>query len=374
MFRPALLLYSVSLLVATLLLTSCGGPASFISSQPTIQQTAVRSTLYDRAAYSVGFSAGATIGKMKFFKAKPEDAEPGDNLLRTPDGSLWYPSQSARHNTITRYTANGETTYKLPPACPSCGEPIAPIGLVSGPDARVWFGTFASVIGAIDTSGNVQYYSPLGCGLSFPCVIEPGAVIGQDIWFVAEPNPPFPLYVGYIDASGAIATFSTGVQGQASQIVLGSDGNLWFGLNNNIGRVTPLGIVSVFKTKLAINVESIISGPDGDLWFSGDGDSSIIGRMNTSGKMLGKVNAGSYPIYQLIVGPDNHVWASDSFGLIRMKSPSRPQFLQEATKYVGCAPEGLAIGSNGNLWFASFASGGVSKNCPYGIGTVNPPQ
>ena len=228
----------------------------------------------------------------------------------------------------------------------------------------------------MDTGGNVQFYpGPVDCDpRENPCGIELGAVVNQNIWFWVEPNTlGEPEYVGYIDTSTGMTTaFSTGYQRVSfgSQIVLGPDGNLWFGVGADVGRVTPSGLVSLFPAKPPIkDAETIVSGPDGDLWFSGPDSEYPIERMTTAGKVLSKTIVGD-GIYQLYLGPDKHVWTTDGFEIFRMISATKHSTIKVPRKYAACYPAAFAIGANGNLWFTSDEGSGFK--CSYGIGEVIP--
>ena len=343
--------------------------------------TSARSVRSDALSRNTNPDArSARIGTLEFYPALPGAAFFGANVALGPDGNLWYSSEAHGstngNSTISKFSTSGETTYTVLPTCSaSCGFSWV-FNVVNGPDGRIWFGTHNGVIGAMDTNGNVQYYNgPIDCDpRRNPCGIALGAIIGQNIWFWLEPNTSNESdYVGYIDTSTGLTTaFSTGRKrtGPSSQIVLGPDGNLWFGVGEDVGRVTQSGAVSLFATKPAINdVETIVAGPDGDLWFSGPNAGEAIGRMTTAGKMHGETVVGD-GIAQLVLGPDNHVWGTDDFIIFRMNSAKRYSELKIPRKYDRCLPQAFAIGADGNLWFESYDGSG--KPCKYGIGTVIP--
>ncbi len=314
--------------------------------------------------------------RLRYFSALPNGKYPGDNLIEGPDQNLWYtnPASGTNAYTLSKLTLSGTTTYAVPPLCSSCG-PIEPTSLVSGPDGRIWFGTALSyVIGAMDTSGNVKYYngpSPF-CDPTH-CDIVLGAVVGQNIWFTAESRSAsfsYQLLAGYVDTvTSATKAYPTGIERiPPSPIVMGSNGNLWFGAGTQVAMIDTSGFVNFFYTYPRMKVGSIISGPDRDLWFVSDGKSQIVGRMKTDGKLLNETSLKRDEIaYQLIIGPDDRVWITTATAIVQMTSPTTYTSITVPKRQRHCKPAGIAVGSDGNLWFSSTS---VRDGCRRGLGTV----
>jgi plastocyanin len=93
----------------------------------------------------------------------------------------------------------------------------------------------------------------------------------------------------------------------------GSDGNVWFteinATRHNIGRVTPDGTITEFHvadTNASTNV--IATGADGDLWFTEAGNfDGDIWRVHPNGALVGTSIPVHYPI-GLALGPDGNMW------------------------------------------------------------------
>lgn len=320
--------------------------------------------------------AGHGLGTLKYFSAPPNGRNPGNNLIVGPDGNLWYTNdvQGKAKYTITKFSPGGQTIYTVP-SCRGCGR-VQPSALVSGPDARIWFGTVDShVIGAMDTNGTVHYYKgPEPYCTSAKCSFQLGAVIGQDIWFTTETLSAsfgFQLLVGYIDAStGETKAYATGNEKVGpTQISLGTYDALWFGAGTNVAE-TQSGLgVNEFETYPSMQVGSIIAGPDSTMWFASDGQNQMVGIVKSDGEIRDEYSVGQ-TTYQLALGPDNHVWLTTADGLVRMASPTRSQNVSVPDKYRACVPAGLTVGADGHLWFSSTSS--LGQSCSYGIATLVP--
>jgi virginiamycin B lyase len=104
-------------------------------------------------------------------------------------------------------------------------------------------------------------------------------------------------------------------QFQASSMVEGPDGNVWFTdqNSNSIGRETPAGAVTEFPIPTDnAGPDQIVVGPDGNLWFL-ETDLSQIAKITTSGKVSEfAMPSGDSTPSALAVGPGGDVWFVDS--------------------------------------------------------------
>jgi streptogramin lyase len=122
-----------------------------------------------------------------------------------------------------------------------------------------------------------------------------------------------------------------------------------------------------------LSISLLLFGSDGALWFfSGEG-SSKVGRMNTSGTMLGETQIPGVA-YDAAVGSDGNVWfttsaRSNRSSLVEMTSSKTYAVLKAAKKYKACVIDGLANGPDGNLWFGAYTG---NSQCSYGVGTLVP--
>jgi streptogramin lyase len=201
-------------------------------------------------------------------------------------------------------------------------------------------------------------------------------VSGDQIWFTSlRPGAKDNLSVGYIStATGSFTVYGVDANNaNLSEIVQGPDGNFWFGVNSEIGRVTPQGSVTLFRTQPKMfNVSILLFGSDGALWFF-NGEGGTVGRMSTAGKMLSEKKIPD-TANDAILGADGNVWfttaaRSGRSSLIEMTSPKTYTIIKTAKKYTSCVMDGLANGPDGNLWFGNYAA---QTKCAYGVGTLAP--
>lgn len=159
------------------------------------------------------------------------------------DGSLWF--TLFRSNAIGRIDAGTHqiTTYTLPHAH------SAPWAITSGPDGAIWFtelvepmagarhklrrdDVFHARIGRIDPNTHTIPEWPLSEANTYPLGIVSR---GSSLWFTEEQG-----YIGKIDAtSHAIHEYATPNGWQPREISLGTDDQLWFIYNSDVGKVCP---------------------------------------------------------------------------------------------------------------------------------------
>jgi streptogramin lyase len=309
-------------------------------------------------------------GKYKLFNA-PESSD--GSIVVGPDGNFWYITTSANRldDSLVQFNPNG-SSRQFP--LPSQGSNVSFSGLnvVNGPDGRLWMGTYNCTILASDTSGNFQEYVVTP---SSECAIQLGSSTpGQGIWFTLQSygQGQQQPQVGYINPStGAVTSFSYSATNTYGPIVLGPDGNMWFGNVDTVGRVTPSGTVSLFPTAPQMQVGDIIAGPDGNLWYVGQSEYDV-GTINTAGQILSEIQVGLNPgpLYTAIIGPDDDVWVSNAGALVHMTSPTQFTTIPYPRSHDSYPPANLVLGPDHNVWFTTFGTGGGKD--PYGIGVFIP--
>jgi streptogramin lyase len=219
---------------------------------------------------------------VEFSPSVPDSFSGPTSIAAGPDGNLWFTEQAA--DRIGRITTSGEITEFALSASPQT--------IAKGPDGRLWFtesvGLAGEVrIGRIASDGRITEFRPGG--------VRPGDITaGPDgnLWF-SERSDAGIAQIGRITPKGQATLFSLpsiGLSETATagpgDIVLGSDGNLWFTARNpsKIGRITPAGQITQFPLPIhSSGPEGITAGPDGNLWFT-ESRAGKIGRI-TSGRI-----------------------------------------------------------------------------------------
>ncbi len=149
---------------------------------------------------------------------------------------------------------------------------------------------------------------------------------------------------------------------QPSPLVRGSDGNLYFSMGN-IGRITPAGKITPFTNPGGGTVNQLTLGPDGNIWFIEEGQYfAQVGFLTPAGKITEFIIppfkngfvAGNF----IIAGPDGNIWLTAntfsgrqlSNGFIGRVTPAG-KITEFGTPTALSDPEGIAVGSDGNIWF-----------------------
>jgi streptogramin lyase len=267
-----------------------------------------------------------------------QDAHPGA-ITAGPDGNLWFAEAAG----VGRITPQGVITEF------TVGFSVNPAvrGITAGPDGNIWFtegGT--SRIGSITPDGQVTELADIGYGTNLgEMITDPGGVI----WFGMNND------VGKITPDGTIYIASQGPlfpdDGSPGALTVGPDGNIWFTEDQpNIGMITPAGVAKEFPTGVSpylYHLGGIATGNDGNLWFQVvDGR---MGRMTTAGQITffnTGVPANVTP-YRMTLGPDGAFWFTELNGhaIVRFM-PSSTVTVQIVT--FG-APSNVGIGQSETL-------------------------
>jgi len=193
----------------------------------------------------------------------------GNFIATGSDGALWFTGTSAagtQAGVVGRITTSGSlVTIPLP-------APSVPQGITLGPDGAMWFLDPAKTsVGQITTAGNItEYLVPnLGVAPSFAQGDGGEIIVGSDgaLWF-ADGN----LSIGRITTGGAVTEYPVGVQPDG--LTKGPDGAIWFTSANSdqIGEITPSGLVTLFNLPTGTRGAGITLGPDGALWMCATND------------------------------------------------------------------------------------------------------
>lgn len=205
-----------------------------------------------------------------------------------PDGALWYTVQEGG---IARITPQGDVTrYALGTAGPTAG-------ISAGPDGAMWFTVpDADLIGRITapTDAEVEGGAVRGQATTFatPAGSRPDdLVLGTDgaLWFT-EPGTNAVGRVVPAPRQPAITHAPLPTPGGApSRIAVGPDDRVWFSApgTRRIGRIDAAGqVVELPLPGTVGNPGDVAAAPDGALWFvERDGGRDALGRITPAGEV-----------------------------------------------------------------------------------------
>jgi virginiamycin B lyase len=231
------------------------------------------------------------------------------NMVTGNDGNIWY--TSAANNLVGKITIQGnKTTYPIPTSNSN------PSGITVGPDGNIWFSEMSGdKIGRIQLDGTITEY-PVPEG---PSRLDTGP--DDRIWFMQ----------GYSNAvafslDGSYQTYPTGatvdnIGTDFTNIIAGSDGNMWFAVRNTIYKMSPggspLASYTLQNDSGITYPKHIASGPDGNLWVSMQ---EKLGENNPKGYLIRVTPSGATTMYstantglggrpnKIVRGPNNTLW------------------------------------------------------------------
>lgn len=309
----------------------------------------------------------------------------GTTLARGTDGTMW----SSTHGAVIRINPSGTTTTF---ADPRFGDVL---DLTFGPDGHLWMTSAQAGDRAVFrmTTAGVATTVPLHGSMSVGSIAS-----GPDgnLWLTAltrtSSYPPFhpsytpPRYhIVRLTTTGTFTLFEGGFL--PSDITAGTDGNLWFintpdgivgGFPENYrpdgyvqristagtflpaliyepGRPVPLSTTGATTVTGPIN--GLTAGPDGNMWFTTGGSVSI-NRVTPGGQVTPfRGTEVSNPL-GIAVGVDGDLWFANNGqswgGDARLGSIMRRRPDGTITTYrspLVSRPEAMARGGDGNIWF-----------------------
>jgi virginiamycin B lyase len=169
---------------------------------------------------------------------------------------------------------------------------------------------------------------------------------------------------------------------QPRAIVLGADGNIWFGefAGSKIGRITPAGVITEFALPTPDSgPRALAAGPDGNIWYSAF-RANRIGRITPAGVITEFVlpRPGSGP-GDITAGADGAMWFVELSGTMdglqvdggrigRITMDGRITEFALPTRTP--SPINIAVGPDRHIWFTQGAS--VGRIAPDGKVTEFP--
>ena len=224
----------------------------------------------------------------------------------------------------------------------ACGEPEGTDAALTPAEAQalvqrrprppeVIFGRVAELDLPLPADGNFS---------RFPAQIAPGR--GDDLWFRDQYAE-----LGHITKHGNEISFVAAPAGLG--IALGSDGNVWFGTQSGIARLTHSGAIDEFALPDVGGPQDLVAGHDGNLWALGF---DHVARVTTEGvaTSFAMPTPSSSSGDHMALGPDGAVWFTNrGMNLLGRVTPAGA--ITEFAIGAGGALFGIAAGDDGTVWF-----------------------
>lgn len=159
---------------------------------------------------------------------------------------------------------------------------------------------------------------------------------------------------------------------RGANMVLGTDGAIWFMETRRIARVATSGQITEYAVpSTSDDPYQLTVGPDGHIWFAtgyGDASSSeptsAVERLNDDGSIsmfplpTPPPNHSYYPA-QMISGPQNNLWLAYGFAIYTLTTSGA---YSQQVKGSGIGRFfGMAEGPDGNIWTAAATESGTHK-------------
>jgi len=316
-------------------------------------------------------------------------------IVAGPDGSLWF-SENARRgrngewsDRIGRITTSGKVTQF----------PI-PFGhrtetLAADRRGAIWFSTDEGELSSISTSGSVGAHGCIHYSCRKPIVSLAVAPDGS-LWFAAAHVPETCLEcgggtaiilanmgaaIGQIPAGALSSGRARRIEGvwtrtleerhRGTSVAIGPEGIAWFGVSaqeeTDLGHVAS-GQLSVQKLTEAEgwgSTESLLFDPQGNLWFTrSNEDGASIDRRAPDGTIADFRLPGPQPARSLAIGADGNLWFA------RAGYPSRSSAVgwmtptgavTEFPLASGTDPSSIVVAPDGSAWLTEPGTGQIGR-------------
>jgi streptogramin lyase len=294
------------------------------------------------------------------------------DLAAGPDGNLWFTNGivlpdliaggEPEGGTIGRITPNG--TVSLFPTM------FTTNSITAGPDRALWVTSFDR-IGRVTTSAQDQYFEVD----TRPLFITAGA--DGALWFTADCRDILPVGpagvptncgygIGRLTTGGQLTKFpQVDAVTRPFFIVRGPEDNLWFTRERGVvSRLTPAGRVDdvvLFDDANGLATELTV-GPDGALWFGLPSSQRIARVSSLAYDFLDIANSGPLG---MAPGLNGSVWFTDADGnRVGRVSPGGGLVQYELGDTHG--PTGIAAAPDGGAYFTNFDAGTIGRITPDG--------
>jgi streptogramin lyase len=266
-------------------------------------------------------------------------------IVAGPDGNLWFTQSDAGQ--IGKITPSGQITeYKI-----RAGS--GPYGITVGPDGNIWFTErFANMIAKFSTSGQLLAEYPIPTARSQPW----GITTGPDgaLWFTEEDVDQ----IGRITVNGLVTEYPTQNCCFPTFITTGADGRFTEELPGQIGAMSTDGSVEYFTPPTAQLLYGITRAPDGMVWFTALAGDNKLGKIDASGQITEfPVPSENTGIAGVAIGSDGNIWFTQND--VGRVGGMRPGGELIGLYQDGSYPIGITGGPDGNIWIAESQSNAI---------------
>ncbi len=241
-----------------------------------------------------------------------------------------------------------------------------PYQIAAGSDGAMWFTEEgASAIGRIDERGAVRQF-PLPSKNAQP----EGIAAGPDgALYVAENEGPtqYDTHVARVSTDGRVREWNDNDM-MPLGVAAGANGRMWF--TQGCGGLAVLSrsgkMQQVPLQGIPSETNAIVEGPDGAMWFAEDGTATIA-RIDASGAIAlydGLRYEKKYADvpHGVAVGSDGNLWwTAFESGVIWAMDPHGKIVHAYAIPTKGSQPWGIVAGPDGALWFTEYGAGKIGR-------------
>jgi YD repeat-containing protein len=200
-----------------------------------------------------------------------------------PDGNVWAVGAACwmecwYMGTILKITPDGAITVIKKDVPPPYEAPLPDVthyydAIAAGPDGNLWIVDRGFLI-RVTTGGAITELGDYG-------VVSITAGFDGNMWAIGL-GASNQYSILRISPNGGVTSFD--LAGSASDITLGGDGNIWFGSDSGLGRITPNGKISYFNlladgSGSIGEISQVTSGSGKEVWFR-DKTNKTIGHTN----------------------------------------------------------------------------------------------
>ncbi len=234
--------------------------------------------------------------------------------------------------------------------------------LTVGPDNNVWV-ALEQAVGRVRPDGGaaVLETGDLGNTLGFPT----GGITSADgfVWLSQSPGGGKQAIVKIPpgNPSSASGVAVTGIDGGATAMTTGPDGNIWVGLPGKLVKFPPASPAAATTYAIpGLTPKAITSASDGTLWVTDTGSGGQLVNVTVTGEFTPHVVGGqpqfvgAGPGGQVVYGNPNN----DPQQIGRLLPGGLPQTIDRPN---GSDPFGVAFGADGAYWIAEFAGNRLAR-------------